>query len=72
MDQDARPNDTPRAGKIRCLGPGKEHSFHSPDVRRYRVCAKCQRKINLLPFAAQHANDERIVDSQAPREKGQD
>lgn len=30
--------------RVRCLGPGREHTFLSPDPRHVRVCDACQKK----------------------------
>jgi hypothetical protein len=46
-----RPPDTPRAGTRRCLGPGKEHTFYSPDCKRFCVCVRCQKKIYDAPVS---------------------
>lgn len=35
----------PRAIRVRCLGPGKEHSFMSRDRVRERVCEPCRKKM---------------------------
>jgi len=34
--------DTPRAGYRRCLGPGREHGFRSPDKTNCVVCPQCR------------------------------
>jgi hypothetical protein len=33
-----------RLTRVRCLGPGREHEFLSPDPVRCRVCDECRRK----------------------------
>lgn len=39
----------PRRGKPgvmrRCLGPGREHLFRSPDPMAVRICNACKKKI---------------------------
>lgn len=34
--------------KVRCLGPGKEHTFPSKDKTTERVCPACREKIANL------------------------
>ena len=34
---------TPRV-RLRCIGPGAEHFFDSPDKRTVRMCDRCRRK----------------------------
>ena len=38
----------PRRFKVRCLGPGREHTFMSTDPVRNRVCERCQEKIRQV------------------------
>lgn len=40
-----------QAVKVRCLGPGKEHSFWSANKSKYRICPRCKKKLDamLLP-----------------------
>lgn len=45
----------PNRGRVRCLGPGKEHYFHSIDKARFRVCSKCRFEISKIgPSARPH------------------
>jgi hypothetical protein len=39
----------PKGGRVRCLGPGKEHTFTSSDAVRVRVCFKCREKLRTAP-----------------------
>lgn len=32
--------------RVRCLGPGAEHTFASPDPVRVRVCKACRQKLD--------------------------
>jgi len=34
--------------RVRCLGPGKEHTFQSRDRQSERVCKTCREKIASL------------------------
>lgn len=36
---------TARQHRVRCLGPGREHEFLSPDRVRCRVCPACTKKL---------------------------
>lgn len=36
--------------RVRCLGPGGEHTFMSDDPIRHRVCADCVVKIRALSY----------------------
>lgn len=36
------------ARKVRCLGPGPEHRWVSPDPARHRICPKCQKKVEQM------------------------
>ncbi len=38
----------PATAKVRCLGPGKEHSFRSTDPIRHRICDACTAKIKAM------------------------
>jgi hypothetical protein len=38
-----------KGGRVRCLGPGKEHTFTSSDAVRVRVCFKCREKLRTAP-----------------------
>jgi hypothetical protein len=41
------PNYRKKGGvRVRCLGPGKEHTFLSEDATRNRVCPKCRVWLN--------------------------
>lgn len=37
--------------RVRCLGPGKEHTFQSPDPKTHRICKTCRDKIANLGMA---------------------
>lgn len=37
------------AAAVRCLGPGKEHSFHNDGTRGNRVCYACRAKLERVP-----------------------
>ena len=42
------PSYRPRTGggtEVRCLGPGPEHRFLSPDPCRVRVCERCRQDV---------------------------
>lgn len=41
---------TPR--EVRCLGPGREHTFLSRDPARHRVCGRCTAAIAEMPTGA--------------------
>jgi len=34
--------------RVRCLGPGKEHTFASRDPKRERVCRACRDKLDNM------------------------
>ena len=36
------PEDEAKRVRVRCLGPGGEHTFRSPDPKRVRVCWACR------------------------------
>lgn len=36
------PEDEGKKVEVRCLGPGREHTFVSPDRRRVRLCYACR------------------------------
>lgn len=38
----APPGEEPKKRLVRCLGPGKEHTFNSPDPTRVRLCWRCK------------------------------
>lgn len=37
--------------RVRCLGPGPEHSFYSRDKTKERVCYACREKIRTMPLS---------------------
>lgn len=45
-----------RKVRVRCLGPGKEHTFLSVDPKRNRVCEQCQA---AMKYAMPMMKDER-------------
>lgn len=39
----------PKVRRVRCLGPGPEHTFLSTDPARNRICPACARKLAYEP-----------------------
>lgn len=37
---------------VRCLGPGPEHRFRSPEVTLVRVCKACREKMSAMSRTA--------------------
>lgn len=46
MGQSGQPKKLTR---VRCLGPGPEHSFYSRDRVRERICYACREKLKTMP-----------------------
>ena len=48
---------TPRV--VRCLGPGREHTFRSPDPAHRRLCARCTLAVERVGAAEYRATEVR-------------
>lgn len=49
---------------VRCLGPGKEHYFRSPDKARIRICRKCQARLKRRTIYEWPRLDRQDVDTE--------
>ena len=55
---------------VRCLGPGKEHTFYSVSKVSNRVCPKCSYKLaSLNSLAILSDNGKKIVKALSDRGK---
>jgi len=41
---------------VRCLGPGPEHTFCSPDPSRVRVCQRCRDRLDRQHYSPRCEN----------------
>lgn len=59
---------TDKLYRVRCLGPGPEHQFWSPDPRKWRICRSCRPKLDEFLRLSVVQGDE-ITDGRVVRTK---
>lgn len=58
-------------GLVRCLGPGEEHTFDSPDPTHIRVCPDCRKKLDRAPRMFLDPIVVTVIDPRVNRRKGE-